>query len=303
MMNRLILLITIFAGLISPDKIVGQVTIGTDIPPHDSAILELVASDKGFLGPQVALSDIEDEVTIPNSADGLLVFNINNSDLSVDEEKRVKAGKFYYWSTGLKKWLEIIDLNELENKIEVELDKLGIPRPAIFRVNGTNDIPVAQAGKGINNILSGVLYGNQIPVPFVTEINKIPEYVTFEIINGKPTLTFKPGVYSITFSFNFFATSSAPNCTNSSYFMEFPIDSSAGDDRARIHANVPHVGGSNGHHSGSISYVTKLTEDNTWPILFGLGQAGNCLTTSYYGRAGHSLSNSGSFLYILRIAD
>ena len=302
-MNRLILLTVIFTGLISSGKIIGQVTIGADSPPHSSAILELIASDKGFLGPRIALNDTEDVVTILDPADGLLIFNTKNSDLSVDEGKRVAAGKFYYWSTNLNKWLEIIDSDELENRIEAELAKLGIPRPAIFRVNGTNDIPVTQAGKGINNILSGVLYGNQIPVPFITEVNKIPEYLTFEIIAGKPTLTFKPGVYSISFSFNFFATSSAPNCTNSSYFMEFPIDLSAGDDRARIHANVPHVGGSNGHHSGSISYVTKLTEINTWTILFGLGQAGNCLTTSYYGRGGHSLSNDGSFLYILRIAD
>ena len=302
-MNRLVLSIIIFAGLFSPYKAFGQVTIGSGVAPHESAVLELIASDRGFLGPRVALSDTEDTVTILNPADGLLVFNTSNSNLSVDEDKQVVAGKFYYWSKKLNKWLEIIDQDELENKIEAELSKLGIPRPAIFRVNGKDNIPVSRAGNGINNILYNIQHGNQIPVPFVTEVNKMPEYVTFETIGGKATLVFKPGVYSITFSFNFLAISGAPNCTNSSYFMEFPIDPSAGDDRARIHTNVPHVGGINGHHSGSISYVTKLTVDNTWPIHFGLGQAGNCLTSSNYGRNGHSLSNDGSFLYILRIGD
>jgi hypothetical protein len=302
-MNKLILLLIVFIGLISSNKTVGQVTIGSGTPPHESAVLELVASNKGFLGPRVALSDIEDAVTIANPADGLLIFNIRNSDISIAEEKRVTAGKFYYWSEDLRKWMEIIDLHELENKLEAELSKLGIPRPAIFRVDGTDNIPAAMAGKGINDILRGIEFGNRIHVPFITEVNKIPEYLTLTTVGNWPTLVFKPGVYSITFSFNFLATNSAPYCTNASYFMEFPIDPSAGDDRARIHANVPHSGGPNGHHSGSINYVTKLTQDKTWPIFFGLGQAGNCLDSNSLGRRGHSLANDGSFLYILRIGD
>ena len=59
----------------------GSVGIGT-IEPDESSILELNVNDlatgskKGFLGPRVALTSINDVATIPNPAVGLLVFNL-----------------------------------------------------------------------------------------------------------------------------------------------------------------------------------------------------------------------------------
>jgi len=277
------------------------VTIGSDAPPHESAVLELVSSDKGFLGPRVQLNSTKDNSKINNPADGLLIFNTKDSDPAVPSNEKVVANKYYYWSATLSEWVEIVDQDVLENSIENALAGLGVPRPAIFKVNGTDNL--SNGGKGINDILYNVDWGQKINMPFITEVNKISEFVTLGTDgDGFATVTFKPGVYSIVFSFKFIATSTAPNCTNSSYFMEFPLDFSAGDDRARIHCNVPHATYANGHHGGSINYVAKLTADNTWTILFGPGQAGNCLNNQK-GTRGYSLANDGSFLYILRIGD
>ncbi len=58
----------------------GSVGMGT-VTPDASAILELKASNKGFLGPRVALASITDKATIPNPANGLLVYNTGAGSL------------------------------------------------------------------------------------------------------------------------------------------------------------------------------------------------------------------------------
>lgn len=299
-MKEFILSILVFI-ICFPGNMRGQVTIGTDAPPHESAVLELVSSDKGFLAPRIQLSSTRDQTKINNPADGLLIFNTIDSDAAVPDTEKVFADKYYYWSASLAQWVEIIDQDVLENSITEALSGLGVPRPAIFKVEGSDDI--AGGGKGINDILYNVNYGQKIKIPFVEEVNKISEFVSLGTdIDGFATVTFKPGIYSIVFSFKFMASSTAPNCTNSSYFMQFPLDLSAGDDRARIHCNVPHATYANGHHGGSINYVARLTNEYTWNIMFGPGQAGNCLS-NYKGTRGYALANDGSFLYILRIGD
>ncbi len=54
-----------------------QVTIGSGDAPDASAVLELktAAKDKGFLGPKVSLKSSTDQTTVPNPAEGLLVYN------------------------------------------------------------------------------------------------------------------------------------------------------------------------------------------------------------------------------------
>ncbi len=301
-MNKSILLTSVMIMfLVTFGNVSGQVTIGSDAPPHESAVLELISPNKGFLAPRVKLNSSTDNTKINNPADGLLIFNTTNSESSVPDNEKVVANKYYYWSAALSKWVEIIDQDVLENSIENALAGLGVPRPAIFKVSGSDNI--TGGGTGITDILYNVDYGQKIKIPFIEEVNKIPEFVTLGTdIDGFATVTFKPGVYSIVFSFKFIASSTAPNCTNSSYFMEFPLDLAAGDDRARIHCNVPHATYANGHHAGSISYVAKLNVDNIWTIMFGPGQAGNCLS-NYKGTRGYALANEGSFLYILRIGD
>lgn len=58
-----------------------QVTIGAEDAPHASAVLELKTSDKGFLGPRVALISQTDQVTVESPATGLLVYNLGTAGL------------------------------------------------------------------------------------------------------------------------------------------------------------------------------------------------------------------------------
>lgn len=59
----------------------GSVGIGT-ITPDASAILHLNTPNKGFLGPKAALTSITDQSTIPNPAEGLLVYCTGKAGLN-----------------------------------------------------------------------------------------------------------------------------------------------------------------------------------------------------------------------------
>jgi len=65
-----------------------QTGIGTNTP-HNSAKLEVAATDKGFLPPRVTLTNVTDATTIPSPATGLLVYNNGTVGL--------QAG-YYYWN-------------------------------------------------------------------------------------------------------------------------------------------------------------------------------------------------------------
>lgn len=59
----------------------GQVGIGTS-SPDSSSILQLNSTNKGFLPPKLALTGAGDSTTIPNPANGLVVYNTNTTALS-----------------------------------------------------------------------------------------------------------------------------------------------------------------------------------------------------------------------------
>jgi hypothetical protein len=66
-----------------------QTGIGTNTP-HNSAKLEVAATDKGFLPPRVTLTSVTDATTIPSPATGLLVYN-NGNNIGL-------AAGYYYWN-------------------------------------------------------------------------------------------------------------------------------------------------------------------------------------------------------------
>lgn len=66
----------------------GQVAIGTTTP-HPSAVLDVVATNKGFLAPQIALISKNDIGTINNPEEGILVYNTTNN-------AQMTPG-YYYW--------------------------------------------------------------------------------------------------------------------------------------------------------------------------------------------------------------
>lgn len=293
-------IIFIIIVLLQVQYTMAQVTIGADVPPHESAVLELISPNKGFLGPRVQLTGKEDVVTISFPADGLLVYNLRDAGTGDD---KVIGDRFYYWSKGESKWVDFVGQTEIDIYVKEELTKIGIPRPAIFTVNGTDDLSSYGGGKGINNFLSGYGTGTLQELPLKETLNYTEENVTLDITKKK--LTFKPGVYSITFSYEV-AAAPGNNCNNSSYFMDFPIEVEL--DRARIHSNAYHKTNTNGNHAGIISYVAVLTKQNVWTVALGCGQAGDCVykkdpnKDGLYGLSGFALTN-GSYLYVSRIAD
>ncbi|CEJ72047.1 hypothetical protein BN1195_04404 [Chryseobacterium oranimense G311] len=89
--------ILFLAASLTGAALFGQgVGIGT-ASPDQSAILDLKASNKGFLPPRINLNSVTDIVTIPNPATGLLVFNTGAGSLSTKG--------YYYW--GGSKWTRL----------------------------------------------------------------------------------------------------------------------------------------------------------------------------------------------------
>jgi len=74
----------------------GNVGIGTTAP-HSAAILQLQATNKGFLPTQVALTSATSwSPLVGSSVDGMLVYNTNTAGTGQD---RVSPG-YYYWRAG-----------------------------------------------------------------------------------------------------------------------------------------------------------------------------------------------------------
>nr|WP_321412602.1 hypothetical protein [uncultured Allomuricauda sp.] len=90
----------------------GQVGIGT-VVPDESAQLDVVSEDKGVLIPRIALTGINDAVSITNgNVESLLVFNTATTD-------SLFPG-FYYWD-GLK-WQRLINPDDVTDFIANGLD-------------------------------------------------------------------------------------------------------------------------------------------------------------------------------------
>lgn len=84
-----------------------NIGIGTD-NPDASAVLDVVATNKGFEGPNIALTSRTDALTIPLPADGLIVFN--TTTLSGDTDTELKPS-YYYWKTN--RWYPFADDTEV----------------------------------------------------------------------------------------------------------------------------------------------------------------------------------------------
>lgn len=308
--------IILILSLVLSAHLYSQVTIGSGEPSHESAVLEMKATlgNKGFLGPRVELTRRDTSSPIENPASGLLVLNTTDSPADVPEEFKVRAGKFYYWLA--TEWIEIIDQKRLDILINEELDKLGIPRIAFFNLNGKEVISGSSSNirYGINDFMKDVIIGGAKDVPLSQIANHTNGAVSFStrVVSGvtQYLITFNPGIYNILFSYEFVpvvgATSIVPDCNNSSYFMDFPISAGVTGDRARIHSNSYHNKGNTSNHGSSISYVVKIDAQTTWRVRLGTGQAGDCVVSrdgNLYGIGGFAISNSGTFLSILKVGD
>lgn len=307
-MKKIIFVFLLFA-LLPVGKISGQVTIGSATEPDESALLELKSEqqNKGFLGPRIELVKKSQKEPVPNPATGLLVFNIKDSPAGVEEEERVFANRFYYWDG--ESWVEFISHNSLDMILENELDALGIPRVAIFTLDGQDNIS-PDAGDGIVNFMQGVKPGEDIYLPLKESVNHTNNAVSMvrDTIDytgeAYERIYFTPGIYTIVFSYQIVPYGNSPRlCFCSSYFMDFPLELELiynQRDRVRIHSNSFHGTGDNSQHGGSVRYVVKFDHMAYWDVKLGVGSAGNC-TNSGGGIAGFAMENSGTYLYIMKM--
>jgi len=297
----------LFLGTLSWNAIQAQVTIGSGDTPHESAILDLktLANDKGFLGPRVALISTDSQEPITGDmAVGLLVYNTEDSPSGIEKSKRVKANKFYYWADN--QWVQFVEEKEIQQIVTDTINRLGIPRHAIFSMDGNQNITVSELG--LSNFLQGRAIGTSRDIPLVETVNHTQGNISLERGSGDVSkIIMKKGTYSIMFTYGFYGNASAATtCQKSSYFMDFPISST--NNRARIHSNCPHGQKTYGQHGGSINYVVHLTDEKEWIVQLGLGQAGDqgCYSQSgslLYARSGFDLRNNSTFLYISLISE
>ncbi len=84
---------------------IAQVAINSDgSAPDGSSMLEIEATDKGVLIPQVALTGSTDASTISSAANSLLIYNTATAS-------DVTPG-YYYWDASLTEWQRLITSND-----------------------------------------------------------------------------------------------------------------------------------------------------------------------------------------------
>ncbi|MDU1891225.1 MAG: hypothetical protein E6767_11085 [Dysgonomonas sp.] len=332
--KRLIMLLFI----VLPCTISSQITIGELEEPHPSAVLELKTTDKGLLAPNVALSDIWDKKTVPNYTDGLLVYNTADSDTEIAVGDRVKAGKFYYWSKD--RWIQVVGRQTMIENMEQALANLGIPRPAIFTLNGNQKLfcyDPFNAGwvlyhnmLGVINPLEGVFPDSQpnyAYLPMKERVNYTSGTVKLDsaivrinnVNKKKFFITFQPGIYSLIFTYEFIPADTAGSqykpghdeCYSATYFMQFPVnivnpDKTITTGLTRVESNCYHGPGYRinregryADHGNTISYVAVLLKETVWDIALGTGHG----DTNCNGKAGLSMPNRSTFLYVSRLGD
>ncbi len=111
----------------------GNVGIGTT-SPHASAALEVKASDKGFLGPKVALQSATDVTTIPDPAVGLLVYNLGTAALKTEGYLYWNGSEWLQFASGTSKDPHITSLDCANARINPISYKAGTPYNGVLIV-------------------------------------------------------------------------------------------------------------------------------------------------------------------------
>ncbi|MDR2954278.1 MAG: hypothetical protein LBV43_04280 [Prevotella sp.] len=273
-----------------------QVTIGADKPPHESAMLDLQASDKGFLGPRVSLGSRYDVETIPDAVPGLMVLNISEPDMDLPADERVYPYRLYYWVGGDQPgWERFIGHDELQYKLEEAIASLSIPLPTMLYMNGEDML--SDNRPGVLNFMSGVAQGFSKEIPLMDSINHSGGNVKLK--DGTAgTIILEPCIYNIVFAYLFIPTTTGSiNCNLSSYFMDFPFHPNETDPlkSIRVYSNTYHNTREKSAHAATINFVSPIRETTEWTVRLGAGPA-DCTTVN-----GFSLPNRNTFFYITKV--
>ncbi|UWX62061.1 hypothetical protein N0B40_07155 [Chryseobacterium oranimense] len=239
MKTKLLFLIAITAFSVS---LFSQVGINTTTP-NPSSILDIVSTNKGLLIPRVSLTGNTDVTTIPNPANGLLVYNL----VDAGGASPVKKDNFYKFNATTGKW-------------QLMLDETSLPllAPAVFRLEAD-----------MTSFLNGQGAGSSVVIPMTMLSNKI---TGLSYDSTTSTITFPAGTYKMEFVYE--GDHNAAGCTISSYLVDFP--DGAGTAFNRIHTTSAHNAGAASNHGGVVTYTTTVPAGRTWQIKLGRGQSGNC---------------------------
>jgi len=182
----------------------------------------------------------------------------------------------------------VVDGNGVFKSINT-LSVLGIPTPAIYRLETVQ-----------NNFLNGVGAGSNQTVPMV-EVKNTINGLTYN--STSRVLTIPPGNYQMVFVYEAThddtaagsVTPPSTRCTISSYIVDFPTG--AGTTTQRIHSTSAHNAGGLSNHGGTVTFTTQITGTRNWTIQLGRGQSGNC------SGVGMTLAPLSTHLLVFRIGD
>ncbi|GHT59826.1 hypothetical protein AGMMS50239_07360 [Bacteroidia bacterium] len=147
----------------------GKVGIGS-APANSSAILEINAADKGVLLPRVALTSNTDATTIPNPAQGLLVYNTGTGVSSVTGPYTVSG--YLFWSGSAWKTIDnfeavqpiISGINCATAQLSPGTYTAGTPYSGIMRLHytGGNGASYTSGSTCIDNGLTAELQSGRL---------------------------------------------------------------------------------------------------------------------------------------------
>lgn len=220
-----------------------NVGIGT-FNPHPSAALDAsgdnLTEKKGLLLPRVNLTSTTDISTIPNPAEGLVVFNLTAAGIG---NSAVSANTYYYWDG--TKWTDLGDINMVKN----------ILLPQVFFIAETTGQNTVVTGSNIN---LGEVTLNFSPSSVL--INTGNNVVLTGIQNFR---IFNSGTYEISGYINYNPSIGLNQSTNLEYVIQVSTDGgSTWNDIAKT-TMVWGVGtGANSRTNAIAPIVVSLNQNN-----------------------------------------
>jgi len=221
-----------------------QVSIGTSNPPDPSAALDVVAINKGALFPRVALTGSTDDITIPNPATGLLIYNTG-------EAATFSVKGYMYWDGS--EWRALNSMTTTAAEASIECGMAYLDPDIVIQGDGAHPIPTGTVLKVPYTVGNGGIYNGDT---LYSHPNGNVKAVIFpgQLENGSGFLTFK--------------VSGLPDATQTSPLgIKFPLTSFYAANPAFTHTcDTIHIGVETKSDIKTVALIDNLkinTGDNT----------------------------------------